>query len=531
MASTTAERSFRTLGFINSQTGPEPDAVAIATDLASAESIDGAPPVVSAPQVREPQLVPPELRRDARLLRRARTVAAVTLPVLLWTEPLDGTPAAVLPPVPLGVLLAGILLLVNLVDPTVDPRAPRHLLERRAVIELVLDTAVMACVVWLVALDPGSSLWVLLLLPVLEAALRFRVRGVVLATLAVSLLYVSRDAFVAARHAEVTFETVTVIQRIGVLGVVALAAGSLEARLAREAWRHRQSRADAERRSAILAAVADASAEMTTLDLRRVRTAIHRALERMELDGRVVAPDLEVPVGHLSVPIMCGNRLRGRILVVDPVPVEAHGAIELLATQAGAIIGQVEAFMEAEELRKRLEHQAYHDPLTGLRNRAAFDVDLREQSERRRPAGEGLAVLFIDLDGFKLVNDRLGHEAGDTLLEAAARRLEACVRPDDLVARLGGDEFTILLPGANDVEGALVVAERILDRLDAPFAVAGTRVRVSASIGVAFSRSSSNDPDQLVREADQAMYRAKRSGRSRVVVHREHSADGQAVAG
>ena len=187
--------------------------------------------------------------------------------------------------------------------------------------------------------------------------------------------------------------------------------------------------------------------------------------------------------------------------------------------------------MEAEELRKRLEHQAYHDPLTGLRNRAAFDVDLREQSERRRPAGEGLAVLFIDLDGFKLVNDRLGHEAGDTLLEAAARRLEACVRPDDLVARLGGDEFTILLPGANDVEGALVVAERILDRLDAPFAVAGTRVRVSASIGVAFSRSSSNDPDQLVREADQAMYRAKRSGRSRVVVHREHSADGQAVAG
>ena len=469
----------------------------------------------------EPEIVPPELRRDARLLRRARAVAAVVLPLLLWTEPLDGTPAAVLPPVPLGILLSGILLLVNLVDPTVDPRASRALIEQRAVIELALDTLVMASVVWLVALDPGSSLWVLLLLPVLEAALRFRVRGVVIATVAVSVLYVSRDAFVAMRHAEVTFDSSTVVQRIGVLGIVALAAGSLEARLAREAWRHRQVRADAERRSVILAAVADASAEMTTLDLARVRSAIHRALERIDLKGRLLSPNAPVPSDHLSVPIMTNGHLRGRIVVADPVPVEAHGALELLATQAGAIIGQVEAFVEAEELRKQLEHQAYHDPLTGLRNRAAFDVDLRQQAERRRPAGEGLSVLFIDLDGFKLVNDRLGHEAGDVLLEAAARRLEACVRPTDLVARLGGDEFTILLPGALDVEGALVVAERILDRLDAPFSVAGTRVRVSASIGVAFSRTAVDDPDQLVRQADQAMYEAKRGGRARVVVHHE----------
>jgi len=174
--------------------------------------------------------------------------------------------------------------------------------------------------------------------------------------------------------------------------------------------------------------------------------------------------------------------------------------------------------IEAERLRQQLEHRAYHDPLTGLRNRAAFDIDLRSQSERRRPPGDGLAVLFIDLDGFKAVNDRLGHESGDVLLGAVARRLESCVRPEDLVARLGGDEFTVLLPGANDVDGALVVAERILGRLDEPFELAGTWVRLSASIGVAFSATEVAHTEHLVRQADEAMYEAKRGGRSRVVV-------------
>lgn len=513
--STIGERAFRTLDFIADQETPRPDRTVAEQSPSTTET---PPRPTPQPEVPEPDFVPPELRRDARLLRRARGVAAIALPLLLWTEPLDATPSAVLPGVPLGILLAGILLLVNLVDPTVDPRATRELIERWAVIELALDTAVMASVVWLVALDPASSLWVLLLLPVLEAALRFRVQGALLTTLTVALLYVSRDAFVANRFDEVTFDSSTVMQRIGVLGIVAFAAGTLAARLAREAWRHRQVRADAERRSAILAAVADAAAEMTTLDMRRVRDAIHRALDRIDLSGRVLSLDQEVPADHLSVPIMTNGRLRGRIVVADPVPVEAHGAIELLATQAGTVIGQVEAFLEAEELRKRLEHQAFHDPLTGLPNRAAFDNDLREQSDRRRPPGEGLAVLFIDLDGFKLVNDRLGHDAGDALLEAAARRLEACVRPDDMVARLGGDEFTVLLPGAQDVDGAIVVADRILERLDAPFAIAGTRVRVSASIGVAFSPVAVDEPDRLVRQADQAMYDAKRGGRSRVVV-------------
>jgi len=129
-------------------------------------------------------------------------------------------------------------------------------------------------------------------------------------------------------------------------------------------------------------------------------------------------------------------------------------------------------------------------------------------------------VLFIDLDGFKAVNDRLGHDVGDMLLESAARRLENCLRPGDSVARLGGDEFTVLLDGVQDVEGALIVAERVLEVLDQPFVLTGKTARVSGSVGVAFSASAGADPDQLVRSADQAMYEAKRSGRGRVVVAR-----------
>jgi len=475
-------------------------------------------PIMGDSPVGAASVVPPELRRDAQLLRRARGLAAVALPLLLWAEPTTGVPAPLMPPVPFGILMGAVLLLVNLLDPTVTRALDRQSVERWAAVEVALDTVVMGSVVWLVALDPTSSLWVLLLLPVIEAALRFRVRGLVAASLAMAAVYAGRDLVVSLLYEEVGFGLGVVVQRIAALWVVALAAGSLEERLATGALQQRRVRVDAERRSSVMSVVAEAAAEMTTLDLSRVRSVLHRAIERLGATGKILSPEAPVPPDHLGLAIMTNGHLRGRIAVATPVSAEVHGALELLAAQTGAVIGQAEAFIEAERLRQELEHRAYHDPLTGLRNRAAFDIDLRSQSERRRPPGDGLAVLFIDLDGFKAVNDRLGHESGDVLLEAVARRLESCVRPEDLVARLGGDEFTVLLPGANDVDGALVVAERILDRLDEPFELAGTWVRLSASIGVAFSATEGAHPEHLVRQADEAMYEAKRGGRSRVVV-------------
>jgi diguanylate cyclase (GGDEF)-like protein len=132
---------------------------------------------------------------------------------------------------------------------------------------------------------------------------------------------------------------------------------------------------------------------------------------------------------------------------------------------------------------------------------------------RRDLAGHPIGMLFIDLDDFKRVNDGLGHDAGDELLVAVAHRLQACVRPEDTVARLGGDEFAILLDRAEAPEGAAAAARRILEGLQTPFTLRGNHVPVSASVGVALGAES--DLDDLLREADIAMYMAKAHGKAR----------------
>ena len=168
---------------------------------------------------------------------------------------------------------------------------------------------------------------------------------------------------------------------------------------------------------------------------------------------------------------------------------------------------------------ERLQHGALHDALTGLPNRTLF-IDRLEQSlrrARRRGPGSGAAVLFLDLDRFKVVNDSLGHQVGDELLRAVALRLDAALRPGDTVARMGGDEFTVLLEDVTDAREATVVAERVLATLADPFDVAGRELFVSSSIGIALG-GPDVDPEELIRDADVAMYRAKAQGRARHAV-------------
>jgi diguanylate cyclase (GGDEF)-like protein/PAS domain S-box-containing protein len=164
----------------------------------------------------------------------------------------------------------------------------------------------------------------------------------------------------------------------------------------------------------------------------------------------------------------------------------------------------------------RLQHIAFHDGLTDLANRHCFQQRLGVAVERSRlDAGQRFAVLFLDLDRFKIVNDSLGHVAGNLLLREMASRLRDCVRPTDLVARLGGDEFAILLEAMDSVDDAARLAERVLARLSQPVSLNGTEILPGASIGITFSDMAYRCVDEVLRDADLAMYEAKATGRGR----------------
>jgi diguanylate cyclase (GGDEF)-like protein/PAS domain S-box-containing protein len=170
---------------------------------------------------------------------------------------------------------------------------------------------------------------------------------------------------------------------------------------------------------------------------------------------------------------------------------------------------------ERKILDTELRRQALHDTLTGLPNKSLFDDRVAHALGRADRAQGEVAVLFLDLDNFKLVNDSLGHPAGDELLVAVAARLVSVLKSGDTVARFGGDEFVVLLEG-NDVEtSAETVSERLQDALKAPFQIGGEEVPLHASIGIAVGRARSCTPSQLLRDADLAMYVAKRNGRGR----------------
>lgn len=170
---------------------------------------------------------------------------------------------------------------------------------------------------------------------------------------------------------------------------------------------------------------------------------------------------------------------------------------------------------------EKLIYQARHDDLTGLPNRLLLKEQLSSEISFAQREGRIMALLFVDLDRFKSINDTLGHSAGDELLKETAQRLRRCNRGGDTVARLGGDEFAIVLPAIPGIQSAATVAEHILQTFLQPFVVAGQDIYISASIGIAISHVDGNDSEDLLRKADTAMYRAKTLGRGRFVYFEE----------
>jgi diguanylate cyclase (GGDEF)-like protein len=180
--------------------------------------------------------------------------------------------------------------------------------------------------------------------------------------------------------------------------------------------------------------------------------------------------------------------------------------------------GHAGMLLENDQVKEQLRHQAYHDALTGLPNRSLFTERVAEALERH---SDSFAVLFVDLDDFKTINDTLGHSAGDELLTAVAERVRACVRPADLAARLGGDEFGILLELGGD-DAAEQVALRLVAALQTPFVLSGREVSIHASIGIASGLSDARTADEVLSNADLAMYNAKASGKRQFSVYEPH---------
>jgi diguanylate cyclase (GGDEF)-like protein len=195
----------------------------------------------------------------------------------------------------------------------------------------------------------------------------------------------------------------------------------------------------------------------------------------------------------------------GRVIDVET---NSH---ELLFEARDAVLVTIQDVTERNALEAELRHQAFHDALTNLANRALFSDRVDHALGRRHRNTGSLAVLLLDLDGFKTVNDSLGHNAGDALLVGVAARLQDILRTGDTAARLGGDEFAILLEDLEDDDGALDVAQRVIEEVAKPFAIAGKEIFVSASVGITLGDHGDN-ADELLRNADAAMYRAKSVG-------------------
>jgi diguanylate cyclase (GGDEF)-like protein/PAS domain S-box-containing protein len=234
------------------------------------------------------------------------------------------------------------------------------------------------------------------------------------------------------------------------------------------------------------------------LDREAVRALMeHPPLERLQLEYRIIKPD-----GTISW-------VRDRRFPV----LNAHGSPYRLAGVATDITAQKNAEQQLLVLNQKLQQQATHDMLTGLPNRRLLIDRLEQALAQSRRNGGHLAMLFIDLDGFKEINDRLGHTAGDEVLEMIGRRLNNLLRSADTAARLGGDEFGLVLSKISDRQGAQLVAKKVLETISAPLVVRGEHCYIGASIGISLYPEHGTSADELISRADSAMYRVKHAGK------------------
>ena len=441
------------------------------------------------------------------------------------------------------------------------------------VVQLFADTTVVLVVVWAQHGSTDSADWAVLVLPVIEGAIRFQIPGAITSWLVLAGAYGIWNT--QAAH---PLPMSALAQRLTVVFLVALPSGWLAEHLVAEIAAHRRGRHEAEQRSTLLRAAALGGQRSTRLNVDEILTVLRHTIADMgfsdaqvfelvgtdsaELKARPVRESRDlvaIPPGDPRLLAAAAARASGKPTVWPPgaatakperrrrhdatqrfstlfaLPItsvdDAHiivtarwpsssappesqlESLELFAAQAGASLRNAQVHRELQSLKDRLAHEASHDALTELPNRRRFTEQLERMCGRGR-VGDLIAVLFLDLDGFKDVNDRFGHETGNDLLVAVASRLRSCVRPGDVVARMGGDEFTVLLTRLESVAPAVEVAERICTMLGDPFELGPHEVTISTSIGISVAAADGAEPTDLLRRADIAMYRAKSQGKA-----------------
>ncbi|MEW6312775.1 MAG: sensor domain-containing diguanylate cyclase [Pseudomonadota bacterium] len=199
----------------------------------------------------------------------------------------------------------------------------------------------------------------------------------------------------------------------------------------------------------------------------------------------------------------------GMLAVADGAPL---ADLEFIETIMQIFSARAASELQRKQADRQLHHYAYHDALTGLPNRMLFNDRLQQALAQAKRGNERIAVMFLDVDRLKMVNDAFGHACGDTLLQAVGDRLRRCVREGDTVARLGGDEFTAVLRNIGKTGNVAVIAEKIIAAFDQPVVVAGNNIYVTASIGISVYPEDGEDAGMLIRCADGAMYRSKSRG-------------------
>ncbi|MCV2395381.1 EAL domain-containing protein [Actinotalea sp. M2MS4P-6] len=493
---------------------------------------------------------------DAIVIRARWLGAALTVLQLALYVPTDGVSV---PRYSLwwGLVPAGLLVLVNVAELVARRTSTPVPVGTRRVVGLVVDSVAILMLIMCFAFDAASALWTLLLLPVAEASLRRWARASAVTWVVLSLGYVLglEVSHRVAGTPSLSLDSLT--YRIGVLGIVTFLLVGLTRRLNEQIASTAAGEAEVDQ----LRAVAAAARRMSALDVPTVIREVTAAAEQLGFaeaqvwsrTGRLGEPsegddgyDLTgsfdqvatatqdlgwatvetAPADPGQVVVAAGigagdaveALLVGRL--ATPVDVRVADGLSLLSSHAAAALANALRFEEGRAFEERLAHQAAHDELTGLPSRSELGERARRLLARDRGRDRLVALLYLDLDRFKQINDVLGHSTGDELLRRVADRIGEHIRPDDVCARLGGDEFVVLSGGHAGVMTVLALAYRLRSALHEPFAVGDLTLDVEVSIGIAWAPADGDDVHLLLQHADVAMHAAKRS-RAGVTLYRD----------